>query len=394
MKGPLYIHDFAVCCILGEDKASVWDALVNGVRPRFAVRDFCGKERLVAEIPESSLPHVNSPYDNHVNRLSEKVLRKMEVPVSEAVKRWGANRIGVFVGTSDNGAEASLFALGEFRKDGKFPQCYSLKMQQADFAAEFVAQRFRLEGPVVALSSACASSASAFASARDWMEAGFCDAAIVGGVDVATETVVLGFDSLEAVSLKPTIPFSRNRSGLNIGDGAAFFLVSKEPLSAQWMVSGIGESSDASHATAPRPDGFGAILSMERALHDAGIQAADVDYVNLHGTGTRLNDAMESVAVHDVFGDSVFCSSTKGLTGHTLGASGALEAAFCALALSSANVERKLPVHCFDGERDTSMPQIRLVAAGDRKESLRRCMSNSFGFGGCNVSLVIEKVGR
>ncbi len=393
MKEPLYIHDFAISCALGEDKVSVWNALANGVRPQFALKDFRGKERLVAEIPENSLPHVNPPYENHVNRLSEKVLRQMDASVSAAVERWGANRIGVFVGTSDNGAEASLAALDEFRENGKFPRDYVLKMQQADFAAEFVAQRFCLKGPVFTHSSACASSASAFASARDWLYAGFCDAAIVGGVDVASETVVLGFDSLEAVSLKPTVPFSKNRSGLNIGDGAAYFLVSKEPLSAKWMVSGIGESADASHATAPRPDGFGAILSMERALHDAGILAADVDYVNLHGTGTRLNDAMESVAVHDVFGDFVFCSSTKGLTGHTLGASGALEAAFCALTLSEANVERRLPVHCFDGERDLSIPQIRLVAAGDGKESLRRCMSNSFGFGGCNVSLVIEMVG-
>lgn len=392
MSAPLYIHDFALCSALGSDKKTIWQALKNGTRPAFVQKKFREKERYVVEIPQSSLPQVKDAYyDNHVNRLSEVVLSQMETSVCEAVKEFGADRIGVFIGSSDNGSEASLAGLDSFQKTGSYPKKYELKMQQADFAAEYIAKRFGLTGPIFTHSSACASSASAFASARNWLEAGFCDAAIVGGVDIATETVVLGFDSLEAVSLSPTIPFSKNRTGLTIGDGAAYFLVSKKPDQAKFKVVGIGESADADHVTAPRADGEGAVQAIDKALKDAELSAADIDYINLHGTGTKLNDAMESVAVNRVFGNDTPASSTKGLTGHTLGAAGALEAAFCCLTLSDENTEHVLPMHVFDGERDPSIPEIRLVKNGETAKRLNICMSNSFGFGGCNVSLILSR---
>lgn len=393
MSDPLYIHDFDLCTSIGLDRESAWKALCKGGKPNFILENFCGKERLVGKIPDAELSPVKNPmYDNRVNRLSEKVLSRMEKTILETVTRFGAERVGVFIGSSDNGSEESLSALKFFRENDSFPEGYSLKRQQADFAAEFIADRFRLKGPVFTHSSACASSASAFASARNWLSAGLCDAAIVGGVDIASLMVVLGFDSLEAVSLSPTNPFSRNRSGLTIGEAAAFFVVSLRRGNAKVMLTGIGESADADHVTAPRADGAGARLAMERALADAGISPSDIDYINLHGTGTRLNDAMESVAVHEVFGNGIPASSTKGLTGHTLGASGALEAAFCCLALSERNAERLLPVHRFDGERDPALPEIRLVSPGESSPRLKTCMSNSFGFGGCNVSLVLEKI--
>ena len=392
MSAPLYIHDFALCSALGSDKKTSWQALKNGARPAFVQKKFREKERYVVEIPQSSLPQVKDAYyDNHVNRLSEVVLSQMETSVCEAVKEFGADRIGVFIGSSDNGSEASLAGLDSFQKTGSYPKKYELKMQQADFAAEYIAKRFGLTGPIFTHSSACASSASAFASARNWLEAGFCDAAIVGGVDIATETVVLGFDSLEAVSLSPTIPFSKNRTGLTIGDGAAYFLVSKKPGQAKFKVVGIGESADADHVTAPRADGEGAVQAIDKALKDAELSSADIDYINLHGTGTKLNDAMESVAVNRVFGNDTPASSTKGLTGHTLGAAGALEAAFCCLTLSDENTEHVLPMHVFDGERDPSIPEIRLVKNGETAKRLNICMSNSFGFGGCNVSLILSR---
>ena len=392
MSAPLYIHDFALCSALGSDKKTIWQALKNGTRPAFVQKKFREKERYVVEIPQSSLPQVKDTYyDNHVNRLSEVVLSQMETSVCEAVKEFGADRIGVFIGSSDNGSEASLAGLDSFQKTGSYPKKYELKMQQADFAAEYIAKRFGLTGPIFTHSSACASSASAFASARNWLEAGFCDAAIVGGVDIATEPVVLGFDSLEAVSLSPTIPFSKNRTGLTIGDGAAYFLVSKKPGQAKFKVVGIGESADADHVTAPRADGEGAVQAIDKALKDAELSAADIDYINLHGTGTKLNDAMESVAVNRVFGNDTPASSTKGLTGHTLGAAGALEAAFCCLTLSDENTEHVLPMHVFDGERDPSIPEIRLVKNGETAKRLNICMSNSFGFGGCNVSLILSR---
>ena len=330
----LYIQDFALACALGFEKETIWNALKNKLPPKFVQKKYGEKLRYVAPIALENLPHVkNSFYENHVNRLSESVLLQMEKSIEKAVQEFGNERIGIFVGSSDNGSEASLSALQEFKETNNYPKNYRLKMQQADFAAEFIADRFQIKGPIFTHSSACASSASAFASARNWIEAGFCDAAIVGGVDIETETVVLGFDSLEAVSMNPANPFSKNRSGLTIGDGAAFFLISKKKENAKFEILGIGESADADHVTAPRADGEGAVLAIQKALDDAKIKSTEIDYINLHGTGTKLNDAMESVAVNRVFGCDVPCSSTKGLTGHTLGASGALEAAFCCLTL-------------------------------------------------------------
>lgn len=241
-------------------------------------------------------------------------------------------------------------------------------------------------------STACASSVSAFVSARNNIYAGNCDAAIVGGVDMASLSAILGFASLEAMSDKPTNPFSANRSGLTLGDGAAYFIVTKEYFDdlctkecKGLKILGFGESADADHITAPRADGEGAFNAMNAAIKDAEISADKICYVNLHGTGTRLNDSMEAIAVHKLFGE-VCVSSTKSLTGHTLGAAGALETAFCCLALKGG----KMPAHVFDGVLDEKLPKLHLVKHHE-KLTTNYCISNSFAFGGCNVSLVIAK---
>ena len=252
-------------------------------------------------------------------------------------------------------------------------------------------------------STACASSASAFVSARNNLYAGNCDVAIVGGVDIASLSVILGFASLEAMSDKPTNPFSANRSGLTLGDASVFFVVTREPCAelcttecSGLKVIGFGESADADHITAPRADGEGAYQAMKTALVDAGIEASQIGYVNLHGTGTELNDAMESRAVNRIFGEAnhadVLVSSTKALTGHTLGAAGALELAFCCLSLQSRDGENNctLPSHLFDGVVDPNLPPVHLVKPDEKVKNLIYCMSNSFAFGGCNVSLIVE----
>jgi len=227
----------------------------------------------------------------------------------------------------------------------------------------------------------------------------------VGGVDIASLSVILGFASLEAMSDRPTNPFSANRSGLTLGDAAVFFVVTKEPCAelcapncANLKVVGFGESADADHITAPRADGEGAYQAMKAALADAGLNASEIGYVNLHGTGTELNDAMESRAVNRVFGEvdhaDVPVSSTKALTGHTLGAAGALELAFCCLALQSGASQNGesylLPAHLFDGVVDSNLPPVHLVQPLETAKKLKYCMSNSFAFGGCNVSLIVE----
>ena len=414
---PIYINDFSLYCILGGDKAQVLDALKNGKRGCFTTYDVAGVQRPAATIdPETLAPVQEKKFDNRVNRLSQAALAGVEKTIRKAVEKYGSDRVGIFIGSCDNGSEASMAALKYFKETGAFPEGYVLDYQRADFPAQFIAQRFGITGLLSVHSTACASSASAFVSARNALYAGNCDVAIVGGVDIASLSVILGFASLEAMSDKPTNPFSANRSGLTLGDAAVFFVVTRAPDAAlcaadceNLKVIGFGESADADHITAPRADGEGAYQAMKAALEDAGLDASQIGYVNLHGTGTELNDAMESRAVHRIFADSIGAeiaavpaSSTKALTGHTLGAAGALELAFCCLALKSVNNsgasrngdngERTsvLPVHLFDGVVDPKLPPVHLVKPGETAVKLKYCMSNSFAFGGCNVSLIVE----
>ena len=416
MNKPLYINNFSCYCILGGEKAQILDALKNAERGHFTMYDVAGVQRPAATIEPETLPVVSEKkFDNRVNRLSQAALKGMDKTIRKAVEKYGANRVGIFIGSCDNGSEASMAALRCFKETGAFPEGYVLDYQRADFPALFIAERFGITGMKSVHSTACASSASAFVSARNNLYAGNCDVAIVGGVDIASLSVILGFASLEAMSDKPTNPFSANRSGLTLGDAAAFFVVTRAPdadLCAadceNLKVIGFGESADADHITAPRADGEGAYQAMKAALEDAGLDASQIGYVNLHGTGTELNDAMESRAVQRIFADDIGAavanvpvSSTKALTGHTLGAAGALELAFCCLALKSGNksdASRKddngnlcfLPVHLFDGVVDPNLPPLHLVKAGETEQNLKYCMSNSFAFGGCNVSLIVE----
>ncbi|MCF0214862.1 MAG: beta-ketoacyl synthase [Fibrobacteraceae bacterium] len=389
---PLYIKDFGFRCILGSRSDVLFDKLKNGIRGNMELQDFAGSMKYAATIPANSLAPINNPiFDNRVNRLTKAALDTMDSSIREAIQHYGASRIGIFLGSCDNGSEASLEALKVFQDSGTFPQGYKLDYQRADFPAQYIAKRYGITGIMQVHSTACASSASAFVSARNNIYAGVCDAAIVGGVDIASLPVVLGFASLEAMSDMPTNPFSKNRSGLTLGDAAAYFLVTRDQVT-ELSVEGLGESADADHITAPRADGLGAVQTMKAALQDANMDAGDVCYINLHGTGTRLNDAMESRAVNALFGPNTPASSTKALTGHTLGAAGALEAAFCCLALS--NDEGFMPAHLFDGVVDDELPEVRLVKPLEKMKNNskgeRIAISNSFAFGGCNVSLVIR----
>ena len=407
MNKPLYINDFSFHCILGGDKSAVFDKLTKGVRGDFTQYDVAGVMRPAATIDPESLPAVaDKKFDNRVNRLSQAALAGVEKTIRKAIEKFGTSRVGIFLGSCDNGSEASVSALRCFKETGSFPKGYVLDYQRADFPALFIAERFGITGMVSVHSTACASSASAFVSARNNLYAGNCDVAIVGGVDIASLSVILGFASLEAMSDRPTNPFSANRSGLTLGDAAVFFVVTREPCAElcapeceQLKVVGFGESADADHITAPRADGEGAYQAMKASLKDAGLSASDIDYVNLHGTGTSLNDAMESRAVNRIFGEvnhaDVPASSTKALTGHTLGAAGALELAFCCLALKSCSPQNNendcmLPAHLFDGVLDPELAPVHLVKPLESAKNLKYCMSNSFAFGGCNVSLIVE----
>jgi 3-oxoacyl-[acyl-carrier-protein] synthase-1 len=217
-----------------------------------------------------------------------------------------------------------------------------------------------------------------------------CDAVITGGIDTLCAFTVAGFAALESVSAKRCNPLSRNRDGINIGEGAAIFLMTREPATVS--LRGWGESSDGYHVSAPDPAGVGARRAMEQALSRAGVAASQIEYVNLHGTATVQNDAMEARLVHALFGDEVAVSSTKPFTGHALGAAGAIEAGLCWLSMQDDNPSGKLPPHLWDGEYDPALPMLNLTEPGDSVgHHLRWTLSNSFAFGGANATLVLGR---
>ena len=321
--------------------------------------------------------------------LMDDAVSQIKDAVELAAGCYGRNRIGVFVGSCDNGTYYSLPAHEQFFKTGSFPSDYSFTLQKAAAPAAYIQKKLGLKGPAAACATACASSASAIVKACQLIKAGFCDAAVAGGVDIASRIVLSGFGALEALSPGLTNPFSRNRDGISLGDGAAFFVISKDNLWGTGLqLLGWGESSDASHMTAPEESGAGAAVAIRKALANAGLKPSDIDYINLHGTGTKLNDLMESRAVGEVFGPGMPpASSTKPVTGHTLGAAGALELAVCCSIITSG--DGKLPPQLWDGEEDDDLAPLNFVEKDKKYNDIRICMSNTFGFGGCNVSLII-----
>lgn len=334
-------------------------------------------------LPE--VPRSLADYDCRNNRLLLCALTQIEAAVETALASFGRARIGVVLGSSTTGIAEGEAAIAAYRSSGALPSGYRYAQQEFGMPALFLARHLGLEGPAYTVSTACTSSAKAFASARNLLRHDFCDAVLVGGVDSLCRLTVNGFASLGLMTTELTNPMSRNRRGINIGEGAALFLMSKE--SAPVELLGIGESSDAYHMSAPHPDGLGAESAMRSALLDAGLSANEVDYLNLHATATPKNDEMESNAVARVFPDRIACSGTKPLTGHTLGAAGATELAFCWIALQSG----RLPPHVWDGTADPNLPTLDLVeiARPFLHPSARVCMSNSFAFGGSNASLLL-----
>jgi 3-oxoacyl-[acyl-carrier-protein] synthase-1 len=273
-----------------------------------------------------------------------------------------------------------------FLKSGSWPKDFRASAQELGDTAAHVARRVGAKGPVYGISTACTSSAKALASAARLIRAGLCDVALAGGFDSLCDLTLNGFAALESLSDRVCNPFSVHRRGINLGEGGTLFVLSRSPSPVR--LAGWGESADAYHISAPDPEGAGAEAAIRRALARAGCDANDIGYLNLHGTATKLNDLMEARAVSRVFGADLACSSTKPMTGHMLGAAGACEAAFTMMALQAG----RLPAHIWDGEADSEMPPIRLVARTGEAHSMRRAMSCSYAFGGNNIALVLETV--
>ena len=351
-------------------------------------------ETCVGEVPQVDavrLPAALARFDCRNNRLAQLALAQdgFIEAVRACAARHGPRRVGVFLGTSTSGMLQTELAYRRRGPDGALPEDFNYATTHNAFSlGDFVRHSLGLEGPAAVISTACSSSAKVFGSAARLIEAGVIDAAVVGGVDSLCLTTLYGFHALQLVARAPCRPFDLTRDGISIGEAAAFALLERlEPDAPPGTVrlSGIGESSDAYHMSSPHPDGLGARAAMLAALADAGRRPEDIDYINLHGTGTPSNDAAEARAVSSLFGTRVPVSSTKGAAGHTLGAAGALEAVICALALRHALAPAGI---------NTTAPDPALAVdylTDNRPDALACVLSNSFGFGGSNCSLLLER---
>lgn len=339
--------------------------------------------------------HVRSDladYDCRNNRLAQVGLQQdgFAEAIDEAIKQYGADRIGVFMGTSTSGIlQTELAYRRRDPQSGALPADFHYAQTQNTFSlADFVQRYFGLKGPAVVVSSACSSTAKVFGNAARMIAAGVCDAAIVGGVDTLCLTTLYGFNSLGLVSQLPCRPYDEKRDGISLGEGAGFALLEKQATKSDGniMLLGIGESSDAYHMSTPHPEGLGAKLAIQRALDSAGLHPEDIDYINLHGTSTKSNDASEDKAIYGIFGGETPCSSTKGWTGHLLGAAGITEAIISILSIENGLIPGSLNTQNIDPALKSN------YQLNNRTMPINRVLSNSFGFGGSNCSLVLGRL--
>lgn len=385
---PVPITGYGACNALGGDRESLCQGLATGCSGLGPVPFDVPFETVVGavkvELPE--LPSELRPWSNRMARMAASLLQQIDGELNVARSKWSPDRIGVLLGTSTGGADVTEVAYGHYLEHGALPDDYDFRRQHNYSALLHVVSALSgARGPAWMTSTTCTSSAKPLASAMRLIAADVIDAAIVGGLDTLCSMTLHGFHALGALSPSPCTPFAERRLGINIGEGGAFLLVERRG-EGRALLEGVGESCDAYHISAPHPEGLGAKMAMQRALEQVGCRPEDVDHINAHGTGTPLNDMAESKAIAGLFGTDIPVVSTKGYTGHALGGAGATEAVFSVMAIE----EGWIPVSLGADPRD---PEIGIHVVTERlKQPLRRVLSNSFAFGGNNVSVVVRGV--
>jgi 3-oxoacyl-[acyl-carrier-protein] synthase-1 len=389
---PLAVTAYSVVCATGYGQQALLAALQDR-RDALTANDFTAEPLptwlgRVAGLEGSQwqLPAPLAPWECRNNRLAWAGLNTDDFmsAVTAVRQRYGARRVALVMGTSTAAIDATEAFYRHQGDPARTPRhLFQPELHTPHSLGDFVQRALALAGPCFTIATACSSSAKVFGQAERLMRLGLCDAVVVGGVDSLCNSVLYGFGSLELLSPHACRPFGVDRRGLNIGEAAAFLLL--ERAGSDLRLLGYGESSDAHHMSAPHPQGLGARLAIEQALARAGRGAADVQYINLHGTATPKNDAVEARVVAQLFPATTRASSTKGWTGHTLGAAGSLEAIITLLSLRTGLMPGILNTQELDAECG---PQIRLEnAQGD----VRCALSNSFGFGGSNCSLLFGR---
>lgn len=384
------ITAYSACNGLGQTTAEVLEGLFAGRRGLSPADPSLGVSTWVGAIP-GELPALDrklAGFDSRQARIAQLVTVPMLPAIERAKQRWGAGRVGLILGTSTAGIAESERAWAHHRDTGSLPADFTLERQHALYATvEIVRTLTGVRGPGYVVSTACSSSGKVFASAKRLLHAGIVDAVLVGGIDSLCKLTVRGFASLEVLSSEPCRPFSSERRGINIGEGGALLLLERpgtEGIGVELL--GVGESSDAHHMTAPHPQGLGARMAMERALARAGVPVHEIDQINVHGTGTSMNDETESRAIRDLFGeipDTLSVVATKGYTGHMLGAAGATEAVFVAATIERAELPGSVGADPVDASLGVPVELSR------RQRATRRVLSNSLAFGGSNVSVLL-----
>lgn len=384
LNNPIYIHAMAMNSALGNTLKQQLETLKGEKLPNMVQESGWlndGKSTVLGKVL-GKLPEVPAEFthkNTYNNRLALSSLLQIESQVKMAINQFGADRVAVVVGTSTSGIADGAVALST-----GMPENYHYHQQEVGNLGQFVSDYFSLQGPSYTISTACSSSGRVFISAKRLLNSGLVDAVIVGGSDSLCKLTLNGFHGLEALSTELCLPFSENRKGINIGEASAFMLLSKQKNTTGLALLGVGDSSDAHHISAPHPEGKGAIEAMQKALVNANLTIENIGYINAHGTATKLNDAMESKAIYSLFKKRVPVSSTKPLTGHTLGVASILEASICCLLLTE---DITLPMQVNDGKIDSTLAPICIIT---KPEPLHKkaVLSNSFAFGGNNVSLI------
>jgi 3-oxoacyl-[acyl-carrier-protein] synthase-1 len=387
-----YLNDLGILCASGTGKQNVLQAVLSGSRAGLQASDEFtpGRELFLGRINDNlpALPQQWQVYDCRNNQLLMAAVAQIMPTIENMLNQFGAHRIGMVLGTSTSGVHNTELALAAKAQSGQTPASYHYKQQQMGAGVDFLARYLGIGGPCYTVSTACSSSGKAFLSARRLLELNLCDAVIVGGADSLCSLTVNGFAALESVSRGLCKPFGQQRDGINIGEAAALFAMSRQP--GPVVLRGAAATSDAHHFSAPDPAGKAVMQAMQYAQQQAGVKPSQVDYVNLHGTATLLNDAMESRASYQLFGENTPVSSSKGMTGHTLGAATAMELGLCWLLLTSNDPHGQLIANINDDQIDPALPQLHWLHVGETLgRPIKVCQSNSFAFGGSNVSLLV-----
>lgn len=386
----IYINDLTSVSSLGTNELTIVDSLSHTDRCYLTYRDDLLNEHKGSYFGQikAKLPRLDD-YPEHKSRNSAVLAfltDSIKDSINELKQKYSKDRIAIILGTSTSGLDETENELKKFMQTGVPSRDFYYKTQEFGDPSMFLADYLEIDGPAYTISTACSSSARALICGKRMLESGLVDAVIAGGADTLCKVPINGFNSMGVLSQERCLPFNKNRSGINIGEGGGLMILSKEKDSLELL--GVGESSDAYHVSSPDPSGAGAISAMEMALNDASLTTDDIGYVNLHGTATKLNDAMESKAMASLFKGKVPCSSTKYMTGHTLGAAGIVEATILCYLLKH---DLDLPVQDFShDEIDDTLDECGLIKE-KIKAKKKVMMSNSFAFGGNNASIIIAK---